>query len=312
MKRLGFIQIILNNRLPLWLKFGVLLGIGSGIYSVQADDFPTNFTNRDGISNTRHNLSLSSNVNQNAMITVRNQYGEVCVYCHTPHGANENIDAPLWNRTFKNNTYQTYDQVGSSTLTAAVNQPGVGSLTCLSCHDGTVAIDSIVNMPGSGRYSEGSKTSHQESFLDSWVNTATTTKAPKHAAMGTSSPDTSAMGCMSCHNGDLANDFTVFYIGTDLRNDHPIGVDLPTNRIGIDFANPTVTQTTMAFYDQNGNNKADSNEVRFLKTGSSYRVECASCHDPHGVAPSHGAQINPSFLRVNNQNSTLCLTCHTL
>lgn len=291
----------------------IIIFVGNMFFSVlSAEDFPTGFTNRTGISNTRHNLSLSGNANQSAMITSRNQYGEVCVYCHTPHGANENIAAPLWNRTLKNNTYQTYDQVGSNTLTAAVNQPGISSLTCLSCHDGTVAIDSIINMPGSGRYNASSKTSHQESFLDSWVNTASTTVSPNHLAMGTSSPAKPSAGCMSCHNSDIgvAHEFNFARIGTDLRDEHPIGIDIPTSRIGEDFIGPTVTQDKMAFFDINSNSKPDSNEVRFYKTGSTYRVECASCHDPHGVIPTPGAEINPTFLRVKNLGSALCLTCH--
>ncbi|MBF8271145.1 MAG: hypothetical protein HW380_250 [Magnetococcales bacterium] len=281
-------------------------------HNLMAEDFPTNFSNNRGISSTRHNLSLSGNVSQSAMVTSRNQYGEVCVYCHTPHGANENIDVPLWNRTIKNNTYQTYSQMGTSSLTSEVNQPGITSLTCLSCHDGTVAIDSIINMPGSSRYNANSKTSHQESFLDSWVNSAGTTVSPNHLAIGTSSPAKSNAGCMSCHNTDIgvAHDFTLRNIGTDLRDEHPIGIDLPTTRVGQDFIGPSVTQDKMAFFDINSNNKADPNEVRFYKTGSSYRVECASCHDPHGVMAANGSEINPTFLRVKNQESALCLTCH--
>jgi predicted CXXCH cytochrome family protein len=31
-------------------------------------------------------------------------------------------------------------------------------------------------------------------------------------------------------------------------------------------------------------------------------IECSSCHDPHTT--------NPLFLRVSNEGSRLCLTCH--
>ena len=46
-------------------------------------------------------------------------------------------------------------------------------------------------------------------------------------------------------------------------------------------------------------------------TGDGFEVECASCHDPHGV-PSDGAgsTFNPAFLRVANSESNLCLSCH--
>ncbi|MBF0614363.1 MAG: cytochrome c3 family protein [Magnetococcales bacterium] len=282
---------------------------------VTAADYPTNFSNIGGIANTRHNLTQSTSGVSGAMITVRNNYGEVCVYCHTPHGANENISAPLWNRTLKSNTYQTYDQLGTSTLTAAVNAPGVSSLACLSCHDGTVAVDSIINMPGSGKYNAASRTSHQEAFLDSWSGTGSSTTSTNHHALAATSPN-GGVGCLACHSGpsgpEVATDFTAFAIGTDLRNDHPVGIDLPTARIGNDFLGPTVSLSRIAFYDKDNDSRPDPNEVRFYKSGSTYRVECASCHDPHGVAPNSSSSINPSFLRVNNAGSALCLSCHAL
>ncbi|MBF0627069.1 MAG: hypothetical protein HQL91_02505 [Magnetococcales bacterium] len=281
-----------------------------------AADYPTNFSNIGGISNSRHNLTQSTAGVSGAMITVRNNYGEVCVYCHTPHGANtENITAPLWNRTFKANTYQTYDQMGTPSLTATVNAPGVNSLACLSCHDGTVAVDSIINMPGSGQYNAASRTSHQEAFLDSWSGTGSSTTSTKHHALAATSPG-GGVGCLACHSGpdgpEVATDFTVFSIGTDLRNDHPVGIDLPTSRVGRDFIAPTVTLDKIAFYDLDSDSRPDPNEVRFYKTGSTYRVECASCHDPHGVAPAGGAPINATFLRISNTSSALCLTCHAM
>ncbi|MBF0310472.1 MAG: cytochrome c3 family protein [Magnetococcales bacterium] len=251
------------------------------------------------------------------MSTVRNNYEEVCVYCHTPHGANTEIKAPLWNRTFKSNTYQTYDAMGTPSLTAAVSQPGVASLTCLSCHDGTVAIDSIINMPGPGNYNANAKTSHQETFLDAWRDTTTGAGkgSLKHYAIGQSSPNES-YGCMVCHSGpggfEVATDFTAFNIGTDLRNDHPVGINMPSTRFGQDFNAPSQQGDKLAFYDLDGDSRADANEVRYYKTSNDFRVECASCHDPHGVRQA-GGQLNPSFLRVNNQtNSTLCQTCHAM
>ncbi|MBF0610962.1 MAG: cytochrome c3 family protein [Magnetococcales bacterium] len=297
---------------PVFAKLSALaisiMALSGTAWGADGETYPTRFTNIGGITNTRHNLTQSPTGISNAMMTVRNNYGEVCVYCHTPHGANENIAAPLWNRTFKNNTYTTYENLKSSTITQVISQPGPNSLTCLSCHDGTVAIDSIVNMPGSGRYSEANKTSHQESFLDAWPG-----GSAKHVAVGGGS--LGGTTCMSCHTGpdgsEVATDFTAFYIGTDLSNDHPVGIVLPEGRIGVDFADPGVRGTSLAYYDRDADNKADSNEIRFYKTGGNYKVECASCHDPHGVpSGGEGSVNNPSFLRVNNQNSAVCLTCH--
>lgn len=67
--------------------------------------------------------------------------GRVCIVCHTPHGADKTVaDAPLWNHAVTTATYSLYS--GSSTLNATLGQPTGVSKLCLSCHDGTVAIDS--------------------------------------------------------------------------------------------------------------------------------------------------------------------------
>lgn len=72
--------------------------------------------------------------------------GEICVACHTPHNADTTVtDAPLWNHTVTTANYTLYTNPG--TLDATTSQPTGVSKLCLSCHDGTVAIDSIVNSP---------------------------------------------------------------------------------------------------------------------------------------------------------------------
>jgi predicted CXXCH cytochrome family protein len=72
----------------------------------------------------------------------------ICIACHTPHKADVGtVDAPLWNHA---NTTATYTFYGSSTMNAAAPSgvSGVSKL-CLSCHDGTVAIDSFGGATGS-------------------------------------------------------------------------------------------------------------------------------------------------------------------
>ena len=67
--------------------------------------------------------------------------GSICIVCHTPHNGDQNVqEAPLWNHTVTQEAaYQVYT---SPTMNAATGQPGGTSKLCLSCHDGTVAIDS--------------------------------------------------------------------------------------------------------------------------------------------------------------------------
>jgi hypothetical protein len=300
-----------------WLVGALLASVLSGAWiTADADtDIPTKFSNRGSIANTRHNMTqrqTSGGPNGSFMDPYRNDYQEVCVYCHTPHGANTNVQIPLWNRTIKATTYTTYNQLGTSTLTQAVTQPGPNSLACLSCHDGQVGIDSVINMPGSGGYDANQASTQSDTFLNAWNGGA---DGASHMGLDATNQQDS---CLVCHSagagvvGRRATDFTVFALGTDLRNDHPVGVRFPATGPDVDFKPPTTSRPGLAWFDSNGNMRPDTNEVRMYDSGDGFEVECASCHDPHGVASSGtGSPFNPTFLRVTNSGSTLCLTCHT-
>ncbi len=289
----------------------VALALGLAWPALADVDLPSKFSNRDSVANTRHNMTQRArsggSPNSAVMTPYRNDYDEVCVYCHTPHGASA-AQLPLWNRTIVPTTYQIYSTVNSSTISQPVSQPGATSVACLSCHDGQTAIDSIINMPGSGRALPAQATSVNTGFLNAWVNpTGLSTFA--HANL---------VECMTCHAtgvgvvGAGATDFRAFLLGTDLRDDHPVGVLYPAAGANPDFKNPTGVYVNLRFFDNNGNGRPDKNEVRMYNTGEGFEVECASCHDPHGV-PSAGAgsSFNATFLRVANPGSALCLTCHT-
>ncbi len=67
--------------------------------------------------------------------------GEICLPCHTPHNASMVIsDAPLWNHLVTSATFTVYS---SPTMKGSALQPRGPSKLCLSCHDGTVALDSF-------------------------------------------------------------------------------------------------------------------------------------------------------------------------
>jgi mono/diheme cytochrome c family protein len=279
-------------------------------------DLPTKFSNRGSIGNTRHNLTQRQVSGGGpagvTMDSYRNDYEEVCVYCHTPHGANRTVAAPLWNRTMKATVYQTYDLLGSASITQPITAPGIASLTCLSCHDGTTAVDSIINMPGSGRLNPAQETVENTDFLNTAWDNRRGPDAGVHARLA-------GAECLACHSaaagvvGAGATDFTAFAIGTDLRNDHPVGIRYPTaTGAGTDFKEPPRREARLAYFDTNANGRADPSEIRLYNSGEGYEVECASCHDPHGV-PSGGAGsvFNPTFLRVSNVGSGVCLSCHT-
>ncbi len=74
---------------------------------------------------------------------------EICIFCHSPHNAKQDAGAsikPLWYHTMS--TVANYATYTSSTMKQETLQPRGPSKLCLSCHDGTVAIDSFGNKSG--------------------------------------------------------------------------------------------------------------------------------------------------------------------
>ena len=94
-----------------------------------------------GVTGTKHNLSMygPGEVKATAKGTT-----QVCVFCHTPH--NSSPSGALWNKEDSGATYTIYERFG--TVTATLGQPNGGSKLCLSCHDGTIAVGSLLNAPG--------------------------------------------------------------------------------------------------------------------------------------------------------------------
>ncbi len=114
-------------------------------------------------------------------------------------------------------------------------------------------------------------------------------------------PEGSSKLCLSCHDGATAIDdfggndefFTNVVIdedrpsnlGTDLRDDHPIGIEYPP---------PDLTGY---------NDKSSFTAVKVVSVNGLDRVECASCHTVHDNTLG-------MFLRQTMEESALCLECH--
>jgi len=78
---------------------------------------------------------------------------DLCNVCHARHNASTSgIQAPLWNHSLSNSSYTVYN---SPTLNAVVGQPDGDSKLCLSCHDGTVAIDNYGGNTNGNYYISG-------------------------------------------------------------------------------------------------------------------------------------------------------------
>ena len=101
-----------------------------------------------GISGGAHDFSGQD-------VTFSDNAGELCKACHTPHGADQSASADiLWSQTYSTQTFTMYSEgVNSSTFDGSANaadEPQRESMLCLSCHDGTQALETIINAPGSG------------------------------------------------------------------------------------------------------------------------------------------------------------------
>ena len=71
---------------------------------------------------------------------------KICIACHTPHNADVSIAAaPLWNHT---NSTAIYTPYTSSSYNGGAQTYGPGTLLCLSCHDGTIAMDAFGGAAG--------------------------------------------------------------------------------------------------------------------------------------------------------------------
>ncbi len=251
-----------------------------------------------GIADTKHNLGASNGNNTNFMTSGTT---EICVFCHTPHASNTNVKAPLWNKPTNGGAYTTYSTATSSTIDGSVDMSGV-SLACLSCHDGTQAMDTMINKPGSGGYNASGST-----LGGTWT--------------GANQDGTGKMI-------GLAN------LGTDLTNDHPVGIQYCGGGVSTgsastsaastgscrdgDFfapANGTIAGTRVWWVDSNGGTTGTREKTDMIlyaraptlsgdSTSGFFQpfVECASCHDPHSS--------NTTFLRIQNTQSAVCLTCH--
>lgn len=148
---------------------------------------------------------------------------QICIFCHTPHNAVTITGAPLWNHASSTATYTVY---ASPTLNATVGQPGTSSKLCLSCHDGTVAVDSFGGATGTRIIAAGANfgtvlsNDHPIGFsYDVALTTADGSLAnptTKTVTIGTAPSKTGTiaqtmliggvMECASCH--DVHNTFT--------------------------------------------------------------------------------------------------------
>jgi predicted CXXCH cytochrome family protein len=229
------------------------------------------------IANTRHNLTAGSGFTETTDATAT-----LCGFCHIPHGGDTSVAAlPLWARDVSGlGPYTVYG--GGNTLAATpILQPGTFSLTCLSCHDGTMGLGTITKNGVSSSY-----------------------------AMITTLPGgLGASGEFLPANIDPATGYSPF-LDTDLQNDHPVGFNFPPAGYGAGGGIPgislTVTDSGLATSRLVG--AFSTSDYPVFQTGSVGtgldEFECATCHEPH----REDTAGQTKFLR--GPNATLCQDCH--
>lgn len=110
-----------------------------------------------GIKETSHDLSSGGKgMLWNGGTLADPTLDRICIYCHTPHFSVKVTDAsteylPLWNHertalaSFVSYTSGLSPDDLSHQLNATLTTPGSVSKLCLSCHDGTIAVNSYGN-----------------------------------------------------------------------------------------------------------------------------------------------------------------------
>jgi hypothetical protein len=227
---------------------------------------------------SKHNFSISGPGPVKAT-----QETQICVFCHTPHGANQQASAPLWNRALSTATYVPYFSL-SMDANPLPGPPGASSKVCLSCHDGTLAIGTVNVLNGKG---------------------------PATIAMSGTNPGGEIPDGSGANTGYTRN------LGTDLSNDHPISFNYDTTLGGPsgtdgELRTPPVTENSNVIV---GNRTSGVKPIFPLENN---QVQCITCHDPH-LATS----VSLKFLRGNRlqniaplgglfvaSNDITCLACH--
>ena len=113
-----------------------------------------------GIANSGHNFGEA---------TWNTDSDEICLPCHAPHGNGFPVpDMPLWNHALTEQVFVPYD---SPTLDATVGQPSGATKLCLSCHDGTVALDEWTRHTGTLKMGFGPGTINHWTFSNDLTTT---------------------------------------------------------------------------------------------------------------------------------------------
>ena len=153
--------------------FVLMMCLVIGLFAAVATaDVGAGYTVGNGVPNSAHDMSVG------AYAATNDPLDRICIFCHAPHNTirgDSGTDAtwvatgtntvapsaytylPLWNHALTTSTFNMYynglgapdpltSVKGSQAimlLNATGAQPGAVSLLCLSCHDGSVAVNTF-------------------------------------------------------------------------------------------------------------------------------------------------------------------------
>jgi len=209
------------------------------------------------------------------------QQGRVCAYCHTPHHAitEGNDYLPLWSHTVTSTTFTPY---ATSTIDAAIDPSTMmegPSKLCMSCHDGSVAVDTHYAF-------SGSKTLTQDD------NMFATPSVGKGSALNNDHPIGFVYDGILNANG-VATGPT---IGEPELASHTDGKDAYIRNSAATYAGSAL--------------KISDRLYASPSQGGKGVMTCATCHDVHNKINQDEAGATNYLLLASNNGSQLCLTCH--
>jgi len=248
------------------------------------------------ISTTSHNLSVSGPGPMHST-----DADEICVFCHTPHHADS--AAPLWNRKSGAQLYTTYS---SSSLYSSTGQPSGATKLCLSCHDGTIALGSVLTggpfdmvntdggrIPSTQRSNLGLNLSDDHPVSFDPGPAVTLSGELSDPTMPVQYDDSGLMQCTTCHDPH-DNLLEPFLVQTMSRSALCKNCHVLANYTG---------QTTHDVRNKVWGGSQSSSPWPYSTYNSVALNSCINCHRPH--ASDHGQR-----LLTHTNDEDVCLVCH--
>ncbi|NOX64573.1 MAG: hypothetical protein GXO85_01950 [Chlorobi bacterium] len=248
------------------------------------------------LASTVHNLSVSGPGNVKAT-----SESELCVFCHTPH--NSSPRAPLWNKSDPGVSYTLYN---SSTSEATIGQPDGASILCLSCHDGTIALGSVLSRTSDIGFNNGVTTmpigptnlstdlsdDHPISFIYNSALTLSDGQLHDPSSLPPSiTLENGKLQCISCHDPHK-NDFTNFLVEDNKYSNLCIACHDRTNW------NTSSHEISTATWNGSGVDPWPRSSYTTVAENA-----CENCHNPHNASGT-------TRLLNYSKDEDNCIVCH--